>query len=323
MAPFVGILRAAGLAKEVSVGTLNATPDAYLPYIPPDTFWPQIQVLESMGTRFSPDKVIKADQGPGIIKGAKVKIEVEPENIGQILLAALGADVVTGSGVLGYTHTMKRAAVSQLPTYTWWFDKGLKFPQFTGSMLNKLDINIKNKEYVIADTDWTALGYDNTGTSKSPTYSPYRSFLWDQATVTVDGVGNLNYDNLQISIDNHVAAEHALAPTIYTTKIWTEGMRVTMSADLYFEDVTQLNKFLAGTTAHFNVLLTSTENIPGSSPLTPFTLAFDMPIVHYTAAPLHNPTGVLKVPFAGVCRFDSVAGYSIQAALKNSVSAAY
>lgn len=323
MAPYVGILRAAGLAKESSVGTLNSTPDAYLPYIPPDTFWPEIQVLESMGVRFAPDKVIKADQGPAMVKGAKIKIEVEPENIGQLLMAAFGSDVVTGSALLGYTHTFKRASVSQLPTYTWWLDKGAKFPQFTGSMLNKFDLDIKAKEYVKMDTDWTALAYDDTGSSKSPVFSPYKAFLWHQATVAIDGVGNLNYDNLKISLDNNVTAEHALSGSIYTSKIWTEGMRVTVAADLYFEDVTQLNKFLAGTTAHINVVLLSSEDIPGSSPLVKFRLALDMPIVHYTAAPLHNPTGVLKVPFAGVCRYDSVSGYSIQAALKNSVAAAY
>jgi len=321
--PYVGILRAAGLAKEPSVGTLTTPPTEYLPYIPPDGFSTDIAVLESKGIRHLPDVVIKTSQGPGAIKNGKVKFELEPENCGNVLMASLGTDTLTGSAPAGYLHTFTRLASAALPTYTWWFDKGAKFTQFVGCMLHKLDIDIKAKEFVTVDSEWTGLRYDDTGIIHTPSYSPLHAFKFSQAVVTVDGSPVLNYDNLKVSIDNKVMAEHALSGSIYTSKIWTEGMRATISADLYFEDAAQYNKFLAGTSASFNIALTSDEDIPGATPGTKASLTIDMPEVVYSAAPLHNAAGVLKIPFAGIVRYNVAGTKTLSIALLNSKSSAY
>lgn len=323
MAPYVGILRAAGLAKETVVGTAITTPTEYIPYIPPDGFSPDITTLESKGVRAQPDMVVKASQGPGVIKGGKVKFEVEPENCGNVLMAAFGTDTKTGDASTGYLHTFTRLANAQLPTYTWWFDKGAKFPIFAGCMLSKLDLDIKAKEFVTIDSEWTGLSYNDTGTSKTPAYSALKAWKFAHAAVSVDTVANLNYDNIKVTIDNKVSAEHALSGSIYTSKIWSEGMRVTISADLFFEDSTQYAKFLAGTTAAFQIVLTGTDDIAGATAGVKATLTIDLPEVRYTAAPLHNASGVLKVPFAGVAVYNVATTKTASIALRNSVATAY
>lgn len=323
MAPYVGTLRSAGLAKESVLGTAISAPTEYLPYIPPDGFSPAIAVLESKGIRAKADSVVKATQGPGTIKGGKVKIEMEPENCGNILMAAFGTDTKTGSVNAGYQHLFTRLANAQLPSYTWWFDKGAKYQQFAGCMLNKLDIEIKAKEFVTCDTEWTGLSYDDTGITHTPTYSTLKAFKFSQAVVTVDGGANVNYDNIKISIDNKINAEHALSGSIYTSKIWSEGMRVTISADLFFEDAVQYAKFLAGTKSSFAITITSSEDITGATPGTKNSMTITLPTVQYTAAPLHNASGVLKVPFAGVAVYDSVSSLTASVALLNSVATAY
>lgn len=325
MAPQVGILRAASLAKESSVGTLNTTPDIYIPYRPPLTFSPNIAVIESKGIRALPDMVVKAQQGAGTVQGMKMPFEVEPENVGQLLLAAFGLDTKTGALATGYTHTFARQAVAQLPSYSVWADVGAsKYFQFAGCMLNKVDFVAKAKEFFVADADWTALKYDDTGTSKSPTYSAVKAFKWDMATVTLGGSGVLLADNIKISIDNQIEAEHALSGSIWPTKIYSKGMRVMVTFDLFFEDTTEWAKFLAGTTTSLVLTLTSTQDITGANAGTKYSLAFTIPVIQYTAAPIHPGTGVIKIPFAGVAVYDQGASnQTISVALKNSVSTAY
>lgn len=319
--PQVGILRNAWLAKETVLGTPNTTPDIFIPYRPPLVFSPNIAVIESKGIRAVPDAVFKAQQGPGTVQGMKMGFEVEPENIGQILKAAFGQDTITGTGP-NYTHTFARTAVAQLPTYTIGADVGnSKFFQFDGSMLNKVDFVAKAKEFFLADTDWTATKYDDTGVTHATSYSVRKAFKWDQAVVTIGGSGNLIADNVKISIDNMVKAEHTLNSSIYPLlNIWSEGFRVLISFDLLFEDTTELAKFLAGTTSSLTLALSSTELIGG----VPYSLTFTIPVVQYTAAPLHPPAGVIRIPFAGVAVYDQGGtNKTMSAVLINGVNTAY
>lgn len=438
--PYVGILQAAGLAKEVTVGTLVTPPTEFLPLIAPDSFSEAIELLESKGIRAQPDAVIKVVQGPASMKSGKIKMELEPENCGNILMAAFGTDtlaetasfVITSSvndridfkenggsqlhatiaagtyiagtssatnltlckaiktameaaagasltytvtysdstrkftitassttvqilwltgtnqataayAVLGFSHTdtsaalavtsdsttqdpvfghtFTRASVAQLPTYSWWFHKGAKYFQFLGCMLNKLTLDCKAKDMVMLDTDWTALKYDDNGTSQSVSYSPYKPFKFDQAVVTIDSVGNLNYENIQMVVDNMVEADHALAGSIYPSKIYSKGMKVTFTMTLFLEDTAQYAKFLAGTSCHLNLALTSSELVPGT--LLPFTLTIDAPVVNYNAAPLNIDSGILKINFTGTAVFDTNTSKTVSVALVNSRVTAY
>jgi len=439
----VGRLRSCGLAKESVVGTLVTPPSEFLRFVPPDSFYPKINILPAKAIGTLPDVIIKENQGPGMLNGMKVKMEMEAENCGNILNACFGLDTaaevasfivgasnskidfkedagttrnatiasltypmgtssaqagtlckavktameaasgatgtytvtysystkkmtiavagavtnvqilwLTGANnangaysILGFTkvdtasatsvtsnstttvapftHTFVRQAVTQLPTYSWWFDKNPLYPQFLGCMLNKLDIMIKAKELVEMDSEWDGLSYDATGTSKSPTYSPVRPFVFNQAVVNVDGAPVLNYDNLKISINNMVKADHALSGSIYAAKIYSEGMEVEVSADLFFEDSTQYNKFLAGTTAHIGIVLTSGDDITSAASGQKYALTLDFPIVAYKSANLPIPSGVLKIPFIGSAVYDTVTAKTMDVVLKNGVVAAF
>jgi len=223
-----------------------------------------------------------------------------------------------------FTHTFVRQAATQLPTYSWWFDKNPLYPQFVGCMLDKMDIDIKAKDIVKIDSDWTGLSYDATGITQTPSYSGARPFTFNMATVNVDGSPVLDYDNIKFGIKNMVKADHALSGSIFPAKIYSEGMDLDISADLFFEDSTQYNKFLAGTTAHLNVVLTSADDISGAATGTKYSLTIDVPQWVYQSANLVIPSGVLKIPFAGKGMLDYAStGYTVQMVLKNSVSTAY
>lgn len=320
---YVGQLRAAGLAKESQVGTLVSPPTEFIPYIAPDSFMPAIQLLESSAIRALPDRIFKASQGPGEVKGMKLKWEAEPENIGNLLMACFGTDTKSGSTMAGYTHTFTRLANAQLPTYSWWFDKGAKYPQFVGSMLDKLDIVAKAREFVMVESEWVAQAYDNTGTSQTPSYSALKPFKFDQVVVNVDGSPVTSYDNIKISFANSVKADHVLSGSIYPGKIYSEGFDVTVAMDFVVEDSGQYDKFLAGSTAALNFVLTSSQDISGASGGTKYSLTIDIPTVMYSVASYPNAPGLIKIAFTARGIYTTGSTKTVSVALKNSVSTAY
>ena len=322
--PYVGILQAAGLAKESTLGTVVAPPTEFLPLIAPDSFSEAIELLISKGIRAQPDEVIKVVQGPASLKGGKIKVELEPENCGNLLCAAFGADTISGPAEVSvYTHTFVRTSVAQLPTYTWWFKKGAKYFQFAGCMLNKLELDVKAKEMVILDTDWVALKYDDTGITETVSYSPYLPFKFDQAVVSVAGSGSLNYESIKVTIDNMVEADNALSGSIYPAKIYSKGFKVTVAMSMFLENATEWAKFLAGTATSLTLTLTSGQNVPSSSAATPFSLVLTIPTIQYNAAPLFIENGIMKIAFTGTAVYNSGSGYTMQAALANSRATAY
>lgn len=321
MPPYIGPLRAAGLGKETTLGTLKTPPDIYVPMIPPDSFYSSIPLLESQGIRFLPDLVYKVAQGPATLNGMKLKIEVEPEGgIGQFLKGTFGTDTATNVGA-AWTHTFTRQSTAQLQTYSWWFDKGAFFPQFTGCMVHKLDITAKAGSWVECDSEWVGLSYDNTGTSKSPAYSALQPFSFPQVVITVAGGGVLIYDTVKIVIDNMVKADHLLKGSIYPGVIYTGGMKVTLQADIVFQDVTEYTKFLNGTTTSFTVAITSGQLIPTTA--VPYSLTFNIPNVFYSAAPIPIPKDLLKCSFSATGVYNTGTTQTLNVALVNSVTTAY
>lgn len=320
---FIGQLRAMGMAKEVTAGVLVTPPTVFLPYIPPDSFMTAITLLPTMGIRAVPDKIYKASQGPAEMKGLKLKLELEPENCGQILQAAFGSDVMTGSAQQGFLHTFQRQAVTQLPTYSIWWDKGAKYFQFLGTMCSKLDIGIKAREYIFLETEWVAQTYDDTGITRSPTYSPRKAFIFSNCQVKVDGVVINNYDNIKISFDNYVKADHALSGSIYPAKIYSEGFECTVTMDLFVEDSTQYQKFLSGSSAALNFQITSSEAIAGSNPTAFHQMIIDIPTINYTVFSLPAGTGVLKYSITAKGIYTVSSAKTASVSLLNSVGQAY
>lgn len=94
----VSRLRAMALAKETTNGTPVTTPTRYINGIPPDSFTPMIEPLPSKGIEALRAMYPKITQGPGTLNGMKIKIEVEPDNIGEILQSCFGADSYTAAG---------------------------------------------------------------------------------------------------------------------------------------------------------------------------------------------------------------------------------
>lgn len=423
----VSRLRAMGLAKETTNGTPVTTPTRFINGIPPDSFTPMIEPLPSKGIQALRAMYPKITQGPGTLNGMKIKLEVEPDNIGEILQACFGLDTYLAAGnnfivwagvndgidfnvsatdyhcvipqgvyttagiesaiatamtaqlsnswnvtvtstkivisgttsstikfgtgtqashsaalLLGFTaadttgatsHTAPNVPaytlgsihqfipqnISALPTYTWWFDKALKYPLFAASMLNKFDLTVKAKAIVEADVEFVGRVYDDIdGTSQATTFSKLPPFVWSNAVLNIDGAVKPGYDNFKASLGNQVKADHALSNSIWPYVNYSEGFTPEISAELFFEDTTQYQKFLAGTTAHVNVTLTFVYLG------TTYQLIIDIPNWYYKSANLTIPSnGPLKIPFTGMAEYNSALGYDVQMILVNDVTSQY
>lgn len=316
--PYVGQLGAFGLAKESVLGTFVA-PARFIPiHLPMNIGSPDIDLLMSKGVRATPDLVYKAQQGAGSLKSGKIKFEVEPENIGEVLQAVFGGDTVTGAGP-AYTHTFARAAVAQLPTYSLWTFNGLQYPTFVGCMLNKLDFDIKAPDFVIAEADFIGSKYNGLNSSKSLSYSTLNPFKFDQAVLTVGGSGVLLYHDVKLTFNNMVKLQPVIGGSIYSNVIFSEAWDVSLSATIIVEDNTEWAKFVAGTSSSFVVALTSTQLMSG----TPYSLTFNLPNIQYKAAPMPLKNGLIEVTFATQGIYDTGTSKTANAVLVNSISSAY
>lgn len=316
---YTGPLRSLGLAKETTLNTPVTTPTRWLAYVPPETFSPQIPLVESKGVRAVPDMPVKSAQGAAKISGAKLKIELEPENIGEILQALAGSDTYTGS--VGYgTHVFKRQAVDVLPSYTFLIDKGPSWYSVAGALLNKFTLDVKQGAEALVETEWEAMSFA-TASSKTPSYSALPLLTFANSQIRIAGSDANDYDDFKLTIDNMVKAGHVVGPSNYPQKIWSEGMKTSVSLDYYLEGTTEYAKFLAGTSSSVQIALTG-----GTIPTTAvnYSLTWLIPVGKYATAPLSNPTGVLKIPFAATAHYDlGSTNESWVATLVNGVESQY
>jgi hypothetical protein len=320
--PYIGNLRTLGLAKETTIGTFVLPPTVTLNYVPPASFSPAIALALSKGIYAVADKNVKAVQVKADLKGMKLKLELEPLNCPQILQACFGNDTVTGSSP--YTHTFVRQAVNQLPTYTAYLDQGATYTAIGGCMLDKLDLNVKAGEPITLDTEWTGMTYESTSQATMPAISALQPLDASTAAITVGGSGITDYDNLKLSIDNMVKADHVVNASIYPGKIYSEGMSVKFSMDMYVEsgNIAQwTTDYLTGVSQAVVLTITSPQIAVSS---THYSLTLTMPVLKYQTAPFANAQAVLKIPFAGVALYDlGSTNKSITAVLVNNVSTAY
>ena len=315
---YIGQLGDLGIAKESTLGTYVA-PARYIPvYLPCNIGSPDIALLTSKAIRGIPDLLYKAQQGQGQVKSAKYKFEVEPENIGDTLMAVFGVDTKTGSGP--YTHTFSRGSVAQLPTYSLTVKNGLTYSEVYGAMCNKVVLDVKAPDWVTCEADFVGSNFTTGNPSFTPSYSPLNPFKFDQATLTIGGSGVSNYSDLKITFDNKVKIQPILGGSIYSNVIYTESFEVDIACTMVVENSTEWGNFTSGTSSSLVLALTSTQQTSS----TYYSLTINVPTIYYEAAPFPLKNGLLEITFQAKAVYTAAStNYTANAVLVNSVSSAY
>ena len=218
-----------------------------------------------------------------------------------------------------FSHAFTRLQSATLPSYSWWQANGVDYPEFAGCFLNKLDLDIKKGEFVVADADWIGFKYVDGGVTQAGVPSALAPYKFDQAVVTLGGAGNIDMADMKISISNNVAVEHVIAGTIYGTKAASHGIVAQVSGTIIFEDVTEMTKFRNGTSSSLTVVLTSSEAIVAGKY---YSLTLVIPVMNYRSAALPIQKGALKVAFTADAILDPVTGKTISATAVNTMGTA-
>lgn len=237
--------------------------------------------------------------------------------------AALAVTSNSTTAVAPFTHTFTRVNSATLPSYSIWQKNGPDYPEHSGCMMNKLDIDIKKGEFIMFDGDWAGLLYNAAGTTQTPSWSALRPFKFDQAALTVGGSSNTDIQEMKITLQNDVAVEHVVGSTIYGTKIYSKGWKVAVAGTIIVEDVTEWTKFINGTDTALVVTVTSSEAISGVTPAQYYVLTITIPQINYRAMPRPMPKDLLKISFTGDAIYNVASSATATATLKNTVATAY
>lgn len=237
--------------------------------------------------------------------------------------SAIAATSDSTTATAPWSHAFTRISSASLPSYSFWQKNGPDYPEHSGCMLNKLDFDIKKGEFVIVDAEWVGLLYNAAGATQTTSFSALRPFKFDQAAITLGGSSNLDTEELKISIQNDVAAEHVVGNTIWATKIYSKGFKVAVSGTIIVEDVTEWTKFINGTASSLTVVITSSEAITGTSPAQYYSLTLTIPTLNYRAMPRPMPKDLLKISFTGDAIYNVGSTATMTAAYKNTVATAY
>lgn len=258
--------------------------------------------------------VIKWATGTNTLKAAKTLLGFT--NVDTASAIAATSDSTTGNFIM--SHAFTRVQSATLPSYSWWQKNGINYPEFAGCMLNKFEIDIKAKEFIIGSADWGGLKYVAGGTTQSAVYSAKQPFKFSQAALTVGGAPSTDYDELKITFDNMVDPLHVVGNGIDATKIYSKGFKVSITASMIVETSAEWDKFIAGTASSFAVAITGVEFAGGA---TPFSLALDLPEAYYQAAPIPIGKDLIKITFTAVAQLNVAATYSAKATLVNTEAA--
>jgi hypothetical protein len=223
-------------------------------------------------------------------------------NIGQLLAGILGDDAISGSGP--YLHTLTRLDSSTPPWFNFWSDKDVDDKQYKGARFGQVKFNLKGGDGQIdveasgiVKEDAELAGPQALVFSGSPLVVPSQA-----STLTLGGAPVTNFDGLSIAFTRELEGFHPVGNSRYAGKILAKGpLLIELTAEgLDFAAETERDKFIAGTSSAFNLILTdSLANY----------LRFNFPEIYHTAweGPDISEGDLKRVSMAGLVTANTYA----------------
>ncbi|MFA6198648.1 MAG: phage tail tube protein [Patescibacteria group bacterium] len=224
-------------------------------------------------------------------------------NIGDFLNGVFGTDAVSGTGP--YLHTFSRNDTA-LPKYlNLYSDKDIDNKQYTGFRTEQVKFTI--------DAGSPEIGVEISGVFKDEseyagaqtlTYSGSPLLLPSQATtLTLAGNAVTTFSKIEITVKRTLERFHAVGSSRRISNAYSKDFSIDIACEgLDFTAETERDKFIAGTSTAFNLILTdSNANY----------LRFNLPTVYYQSwkGPDINDSELLKVNLVGFATGDSYNAY--------------
>lgn len=232
------------------------------------------------------------DQGISYVASSGVngnpEIYARDDAIGLYLLAALGADAVTGT-TPNFIHTLTPATV--LPYMTFWRDIGdTLWEQFTDCKVG--NITVSAGAGAPLNAAMTIMGRTPTRLTTDPSVSPAIAldsgyvYNFNDCTVTLSGGATALVSSFECSIENNLTVQQTDDVVPYDI---VEGRReVTLSFDLIFETLAEYNAFQYGSTVGTtvtNAIYTTSANFVFTKGANN-SIQFNFPVIAYQEFPV-------------------------------------
>ena len=286
-----------GIGKETTWGTAVA-PTTFLEFTD-ESIVKVINPIEPgalVGTRFKNGLYMTGS----IDINGNFSIEVNPDNIGLLLGATLGAETTTQVGTTtAYDHEFTPADTLIPLSIEVGRDvasAASKAFRYSGCEINTLALSCDINS--ILKAEFGILGKDETEeTAATPSYSTKLPYVYTMGTVKIDSTAVAYVKSVTLNLNNNLYADrYVLNGGQNRTGTQPQSSDITGSLDMEWttDAYVERTKYLAGTDAALELIFTSTEEIESGYP---YTLTISIPHFKYKKADA-NVSGKDVIPFA-------------------------
>jgi hypothetical protein len=312
-----GISGHLGICFQDSFGTANVGSFHYFPLIS-ESLVEAIPPLES-------ESIVGRYEAGNVYQGFKevggdVVITSHPILLGKLLYAWTFQD----SSLLGtseYTHT-QIPATTDFDTYAAVPPMTIEVYRAAGSahqyydcLANQLTIAIAHG--AIVQTTMSVIGGKFAKVVKTtPSYLSGSEYTWDQASISLAGVGFDQFSELTLTMNNRLIGKGTLDGTKTANRVKRDGFRMLeISGTLLFEDDTQFDNFRNATEQRLVVTIEGQDVASGY----PAKFEADIPSMRFNEHPVNiGGPGLIEASFTAEARYNSGSGHMVKFTVVNS-----
>ncbi|WP_035430862.1 phage tail tube protein [Bacillus sp. UNC322MFChir4.1] len=251
-----------------------------------------------------------------------ISFDVYPNMLGHMLRSAFGAPTTTTvtAGVYQHVFTPLQSNFSNvcaLPSYTLEVNRDLEQAfQYAGAVVNELTLNFGTDNKIMQGSASILARKLALITKTVPSLEATNPFLWNQATITLDGTVNKDVTTIEFGISNELEARGSLDGTREVSRILRNGVRtfpVKFSAEL--QNMTDYNKFRAQNEVPLKIELVGGV-ISGANN---YKLTVEIPKFRFAAYPINvDGAGSLIAQVDGSAKYDQTSTFAMKITLVNS-----
>ncbi len=306
-----------GMSVQAAYKTATTSFD-YVPFIS-ESLTTQVEeiIQENMLSRFD-----EGDSQAGIITVAgEIVFEPHPILMGHFLRGVCGqaSSTIVDSAMQWEFLPVQTEWDSSfvLPPYTLQVHRDVGSAwQFTDAMIHALAMEV-TAGGIMKCTASVMARVSSLMDPDTPSFGAGDPWIWDQASVSLDGSGNGDFEAITVTIDNPVEGVSLLDNSKMFGRFKRSGPRtVKLSGTMDFVSQAEYNNFRANSHQPMIITMTGATEVASGYPE---VLKLDMPKVRYTDLnPIITGPNRLSVSMEGNAKYDTTSSYSIRPTMVNT-----
>jgi uncharacterized protein YaiE (UPF0345 family) len=308
-----------GLGKEATFGTAVA-PAVFVPVKDADiTTDPQVYYPEEIRNSRAKAKGIPM----GLKHETSLSLDMEPSNLGHILLGALGAVATTQPDAVNaatvYQHSFTPA--NAIPSYTVERYDTVLIQRAAGCKVDTLTLSVEagGDGVLSGEVAFKNKSVVDQAAAATPSYNDKTAFAFHGITVSKGGAANGDVRSMELEIANNLKDDRYALTTSKEIVDLPEGMReVTGSVEMYFKNKQDWINFKAGSKDSLTITFEGAV-ITGAYKE---KLILELPSIQYDAfeIPMGGADDEIMASLEFTALYSSASGFEVKAVLTNTVS---